>query len=142
MNEIVIFVDFAWFTVKPDNQLDFIRKKITHVNTKTAIKMAYNTATNGLEALAPFVGLDLQGLTEETNRSKDIDSILSELSCEYSIDKYLDPKIRLVAYTGFAVLRIDSQNKQNRIRAHHKEETKDDLDELISEDIKKKYSDI
>jgi len=40
-------------------ELEYIRRKICHVNTNGAFKMAFNFGSNALESLGPYVGLNL-----------------------------------------------------------------------------------
>lgn len=125
-----------------ENMIDFIRKKVTHVNTKSAFKMVYSLGANALEKSGPTLGLELDGLSEEVNRSKEIDKILSELSCEYSFDKYMDPKLRLLAFTGMSVLKLDSQNKREKMMRHHRQSNDDTLHSEVPIDLQEKYQEI
>ena len=123
-------------------ELDFIRSKLSTSNTKTAFKVLYNTGTNAIEKIGPFIGLKLDGLTEEVTRSKEIDQVLTELSCEYSFNKFMDPKVRLVAHTGFAILKVDSMNKrQEKIQQVHTQ-FNESLKQDISEEIIDRYKEI
>lgn len=125
------------------NELDFIRGKITNTNTKMAFKMAYSAGANAIETAGPYLGLQLQGLTEEVNRSKEIDLILSELSCEYSFNKYMDPRFRLLAHTGFSILKIDSMNKRKiLIERADEREYEMEMNEIADDTLKEKYHEI
>jgi len=123
-------------------ELEYIRRKICHVNTKGAFKMAFNFGSNTLESMAPYVGLNLNGLTDELNNNDEIDNILKELSCEYSFNKYMDPRFRLIAHTGFTILKVDSLNKRRDEITKKAEGFRDSLEEETDEEITEKYRDI
>lgn len=94
----------------------------------------YMNAMQVAEKVAPFIGMNLNGLFAIMNQNEQINECLEELSIKYDVMHHVNPEIRLGFITLNTVLALNSQNKKinkvaeildQAVKAEHIEDYKD-----------------
>lgn len=82
-----------------EDHLDDVKFNISATNSEGSFKHMYHTGMLLVEGMGTKAGLKLQGLSQATRTSKDVDDILTETALEYSDYLYVDPLYRLAFTT-------------------------------------------
>ena len=122
-------------------ELDVIRLSIGRFKSYDAVRLAYLTVVDGVEKSGKLIGFDIEGYKKDVEDNHQIDDVIKELSCEYSFDKYLDPKIRLIGLSAFQLM---STNKKNKIMKQQTEiiQKLDVKEKFVNQETVDKYKDL
>ena len=122
-------------------QLDEVQFAISNRSSGNMFKYAYFYGVGAIEHIGTnYFDLHLDNLSRDLARNQEIDLILKELSCMYSVHSWGDPKMKLCAITAFSILSVDSKNRlieslqaerENKERGekNQKEETEEEVEE-------------
>ena len=122
-------------------ELDVIRLSIGRFKSYDAVRLAYLTVVDGVEKSGKLIGFDIEGYKKDVEDNHQIDDVIKELSCEYSFDKYLDPKMRLLGLSAFQLM---STNKKNKIMKQQTEiiQKLDVKEKFVNQETVDKYKDL
>ena len=129
-------------TSKLNEELEIIRLHIGGFSSYDAMKIGYITVVDIVEKGGTKIGFDIEGFKKDVEDNAKIDAAIKELSCEYSIDRYLDPKLKLA---GLTALQLISTNRKNNIIKNQQEiisKLATKKEENVSETLINKYQNI
>ena len=118
-----------------DNYLEEIRLIVTNKNSNNLLGIGYTQGIGLIESMAPYLNMDLQGLSAICARNEAINDCLKEISIEYLNTRYMKPTYRIAILTAGIAIQLNSVNKSNKIINSY-------LDKKLDEDLKNKYNDI
>lgn len=119
-----------------DNIIQDIQLIIGNKNANNMIALGFTQGLGMLESAAPYLNMDLTGLSMIALKDEAIKDCIKELSIELMGDlKYVKPHIRLGLLTGALCFQLNNINKTNSIINNY-------IDKSINDDIKIKYNDL
>lgn len=119
-----------------DNIIQDIQLIIGNKNANNMIALGFTQGLGMLESAAPYLNMDLTGLSMIALKDEAIRDCIKELSIELMGDlKYVKPHIRLGLLTGALCFQLNNINKTNSIINNY-------IDKSINDDIKIKYNDL
>jgi len=103
------------FQLRLGEVVNEVQQKISSQNSPSVVKGAGYAGCSILEGSAPYIGMDLEGLTKVVSNpaNKEIDTIMRELQCKYPYGmEGMTPEVKLCFQLGLTCYALDVENKQ------------------------------